>query len=137
MAKPELGTKRCASCSAKFYDLIPTRRLGDSRGFPNQPRNDSRWSNGGSFAMGQAIAVRTDYSSGEVWRLAQRAKNAGQARRLLAIAAVLDGCSRESLSDGPRETWILGLVSDGAVAMSLLRDETKPDEVGGARRAAL
>ena len=41
--------------------------------------------------MGQAIVVRTDYSSGEVRRLAQRAKAAGQARRLLAIAAVLDG----------------------------------------------
>ncbi len=45
--------------------------------------------------MGQAIAVRTDYSSSEVRRLAQRAKDAGQARRLLAIAAVLDGSSRE------------------------------------------
>ena len=45
--------------------------------------------------MGQAIVVRTDYSSGEVRRLAQRAKAAGQARRLLAIAAVLDGSSRE------------------------------------------
>ena len=45
--------------------------------------------------MGRAISVRTDYSSGEVRRLAQRAKNAGQARRLLAIAAVLDGSTRE------------------------------------------
>ena len=45
--------------------------------------------------MGQAIAVRTDYSSSEVRRLAQRAKDAGQARRLLAIAAVLDGSLRE------------------------------------------
>ena len=45
--------------------------------------------------MGQAIAVRTDYTSGEVRRLAQRAKDAGQVRRLLAIAAVLDGSSRE------------------------------------------
>jgi putative transposase len=45
--------------------------------------------------MGRAIAVRMDYSSGEVRRLAQRANNAGQARRLLAIAAVLDECSRE------------------------------------------
>ena len=45
--------------------------------------------------MGQAIAVRTDYSSSEVRRLAQRAKYAGQARRLLAIGAVLDGSSRE------------------------------------------
>ena len=45
--------------------------------------------------MGRAIAVRTDYTSGEVRRLAQRAKDAGQARRLLAIAAVLDGSWRE------------------------------------------
>ena len=42
-----------------------------------------------------AIAVRTDYAAGEVRRFAQRAKDAAQARRLLAIAAVLDGASRE------------------------------------------
>jgi transposase len=45
--------------------------------------------------MGHAIPVRTDYTAGEVRRLAQRAKDAAQARRLLAIAAVLDGVSRE------------------------------------------
>jgi hypothetical protein len=39
--------------------------------------------------------VRADYTAGEVRRLAQRAKDAAQARRLLAIAAVLDGASRE------------------------------------------
>jgi hypothetical protein len=42
------------------------------------------------FAMGYAIPVRTDYTAGEVRRFAQRAKDAAQARRLLAIAAVLD-----------------------------------------------
>jgi transposase len=45
--------------------------------------------------MGQAIAVRTDYTSDEVRQLAKRAKDASQARRLLAIAVVLDGASRE------------------------------------------
>ena len=45
--------------------------------------------------MGTAIAVRIDYSGQELHRLASRAKNAGQARRLLAIAAVLDGASRQ------------------------------------------
>ena len=44
--------------------------------------------------MGRAIVVRTDYTSGDVRRVAQRVKNAAQARRLLAIAAVLDGSSR-------------------------------------------
>ncbi len=41
--------------------------------------------------MGHAIPVRTDYTAGEVRRFAQRAKDAAQARRLLAIAAVLEG----------------------------------------------
>jgi len=45
--------------------------------------------------MGRAIAVKTDYSSAEVRRLAKRTKDAAQARRLLAIAAILDGASRE------------------------------------------
>jgi transposase len=45
--------------------------------------------------MGTAIAVRTDYSSGEPRRLAVRVKDAGQARRLLAIAAIRDGAWRE------------------------------------------
>src|SRR5947207_8826769 len=45
--------------------------------------------------MGQAIPVRTGYTAGEVRRFAKRAKDAAQARRLLAIAAVLDGATRE------------------------------------------
>ena len=45
--------------------------------------------------MGQAIAMRTDYTAGEVRGFAKRAKDASQVRRLLAIAAVLAGASRE------------------------------------------
>src|SRR6202051_4724837 len=45
--------------------------------------------------MGQAIAGRTDFTAAEGRPFAKRAKDAGQARRLLAIAAVLDGSSRE------------------------------------------
>ena len=45
--------------------------------------------------MGQAVPVRVDYTADEVRRFAKRAKDAAQARRLLAIAAVLDGASRE------------------------------------------
>ena len=45
--------------------------------------------------MGTAIAVRTDFSSQKLRRLATRVKDAAQARRLLAIAAVLDGAARE------------------------------------------
>ena len=67
--------------------------MADSRGFANQGENDSRWQTG-AFAMGQAIAVRTDYTATEVRLLAKQAKDVAQARRLLAIAAVLDGSSR-------------------------------------------
>jgi hypothetical protein len=40
------------------------------------------------------IAVRTDFTALEVRRLARRAKDSDQVRRLLAVAAVLDGASR-------------------------------------------
>ena len=39
--------------------------------------------------------VRTDYTAGQVRRIAQRAKDAAQARRLPLIAAAVDGASRE------------------------------------------
>src|SRR5258705_8820024 len=45
----------------------------------------------GVFAMGQAVPIRTDYAAGEVRRLAKRPKDGAQARRLLALAAVLEG----------------------------------------------
>src|SRR5262249_14427182 len=72
------------------------------------------------FAMGQAIAVRTDYTAGEVRRFAQRAKDAAQARRLLAIAAVLDGASREEAAKigcMDRQTlryWVIRFNEQGA-----------------------
>ena|SRR5690348_2147632 len=44
--------------------------------------------------MGQAIPLRNDYTADQLRRLARQAKDVSQARRLLAIAAVLDGASR-------------------------------------------
>ena len=72
------------------------------------------------FAMGHAIPVRMDYTAGEVRRLAQRAKDAAQARRLLAIAAVLDGASREEaakIGGMDRQTlrdWVIRFNEHGA-----------------------
>ena len=45
--------------------------------------------------MGQAIPLRSDYTADQLRRLARQSKDAAQARRLLAIAAILDGASRE------------------------------------------
>ena len=44
--------------------------------------------------MPAAVSVRTDFSAGELRRLAAATKNANQSRRLLSIAAVLDGMNR-------------------------------------------
>ena len=46
--------------------------------------------------MGAAIPLRTDFSAGDLRLLAKRSADAGQARRLLSLAAVLDGKSREA-----------------------------------------
>jgi transposase len=44
--------------------------------------------------MPAAVKMRTDYSAGELRRLAAGTKNANQSRRLLSLAAVLDGMNR-------------------------------------------
>lgn len=44
--------------------------------------------------MASAVCLRTDYSACELRRMAARSKHANQSRRLLSLAAVLDGASR-------------------------------------------
>jgi transposase len=69
--------------------------------------------------MGQAVPVRTEYTASEVRRFAKRAKDAAQARRLLAIAAVLDGASREDaakIGGMDRQTlrdWVIRFNDEG------------------------
>src|SRR4051795_10152536 len=45
--------------------------------------------------MPAAVRMRTDFAAGELRPLAAATKNANQSRRLLSLAAVLDGMSRE------------------------------------------
>lgn len=44
--------------------------------------------------MGRALALREDYDAAGLRTLARATKHAGQARRLLALAAIYDGASR-------------------------------------------
>lgn len=44
--------------------------------------------------MARAVALRPDFSATGLRRLARRSKDAGQARRLLALAAIYDGGAR-------------------------------------------
>jgi transposase len=45
--------------------------------------------------MPSAVKLRTDYSAKELRKFAKRVKDNNQARRLLSLAAVFDGMSRE------------------------------------------
>jgi hypothetical protein len=44
--------------------------------------------------MARGIALRSDFTGVELRRLARRSKDAGQAHRLLALAAIYDGGTR-------------------------------------------
>ena len=44
--------------------------------------------------MPSALTLRTDFSASELRRLAKRSKDNSQSRRLLSLAAVLDGMNR-------------------------------------------
>jgi putative transposase len=93
--------------------------------------------------MGQAITVRTDYSSSEVRRFAKRAKDAAQARRLLAIAAVLDGTPRtEAATIGgmDRQTlrdWVIRFNERGPEGLINIPSPGGPAKLGDEHKAFL
>ena len=93
--------------------------------------------------MGQAIAVRTDFTVGEVRRFAKRAKDAAQARRLLAIAAVLDGASREdaaTIGGLDRQTlrdWVIRFNEQGPDGLINIASPGVPPKLGKKHRAFL
>ena len=60
--------------------------------------------------MGSAIALREDFESRELRRLARTTKDAGQGRRLLAVAEIYDGGRR---TDAARI---------GGVGLQIIRD---------------
>jgi transposase len=95
------------------------------------------------FAMGQAIPVRSDFSAGEVRQFAKRAKDAAQVRRLLAIAAVLDGASREDaakIGGMDRQTlrdWVIRFNAQGPDGLINIPSPGVPPVLDDAHRAFL
>jgi transposase len=93
--------------------------------------------------MGQAIAVRTDVTAGDVRRFAKRAKDAAQVRRLLAIAAVLDGASREDaakIGGMDRQTlrdWVIRFNEQGPDGLTNIPSPGVPPKLGKKHRAFL
>jgi transposase len=93
--------------------------------------------------MGQAIPVRSDFSAGEVRQFAKRAKDAAQVRRLLAIAAVLDGASREDaakIGGMDRQTlrdWVIRFNAQGPDGLINIPSPGVPPVLDDAHRAFL
>jgi transposase-like protein len=93
-------------------------------------------------AMGHAVAVRTDYSD-EVRQQAKRVKDAAQARRLLAIAAVLDGASRTEaarIGGMDRQTlrdWVIRFNDQGPDGLINIASPGLPPKLNTMHRALL
>src|SRR5882672_8774407 len=92
--------------------------------------------------MGQAIAVRRE-TSGKLRRLAQRTKNAAQTCRLLAIAGVLDGASRENaakIGGMDRQTlrdWVIRFNEQGPDGLINIPSPGVPPKLDDTHRAFL
>jgi transposase len=93
--------------------------------------------------MGHAIAVRADYTAQEVRCLARRAKDAAQARRLLAIAAVLDGALREEaakIGGMDRQTlrdWVIRFNEQGPEGLINIPSPGVPPKLDATHKAFL
>src|SRR4030081_2729397 len=97
----------------------------------------------GVFAMGQAVPIRTDYTASEVRRFAKCAKDGAQARRLLALAAVLDGVSREEaakLGGMDRQTlrdWVIRFNEQGPDGLINIPSRGAPPKLDDTHKAFL
>ena len=72
-------------------ELIPTPADRDSGRFPNRLGFDSVLRTK-EFAM--PIPLREDFDAAQLRSEARKTKDSGQARRLLAVAAIYDGSTR-------------------------------------------
>ncbi len=93
--------------------------------------------------MASAVEVRGDFSADRVRKSAKTSSDAGQCRRLLAIAAILDGGSRsEAAKIGgvglqTVRDWVLRFNAAGPPALIDRKAPGKPPKLGAAQQAAL
>ena len=93
--------------------------------------------------MPAAVRLRTDFSASELRRLAATTKNANQSRRLLSIAAVLDGMSRTDaarIGGMDRQTlrdWVHRFNERGPDGLKDVRSQGKPPRLCADQQAEL
>jgi len=90
-----------------------------------------------------AIPLRGDFDATSVGIAARGAKNAGQARRLLALAAIYDGSSRTEAATIGGVTlqivrdWVLKFNAQGPTGLIDRKPPGQPARLNAERRAAL
>ncbi len=93
--------------------------------------------------MGAAVALREDYDGPGLRRLAKATKDAGQSRRLLALAEIYDNGAR---SDAARiggvglqvvRDWVLRFNADGPTGLIDRKAPGQPAKLNAAQRQAL
>lgn len=93
--------------------------------------------------MPTAVRMRTDYSAFELRRLAASSKHANQSQRLLSLAAVLDGMSREDaarIGGMDRQTlrdWVHRFNAEGPEGLKDIRSKGHPPRLTPEQLAAL
>ena len=89
------------------------------------------------------IPLRGDFDAGGLRAAARRTKNAAQARRLLALAAIYDGATRTEAARIGGVTlqivrdWVLKFNARGADGLIDRKAPGRPPRLGDAHRAAL
>jgi len=93
--------------------------------------------------MGAAVGLRKDFDARDLRRLAAAAKDADQARRLLALAAVYDGMSREDaarIGAMDRQTlrdWVHRFNNDGVDGLIDAKSPGRPRKLSVAQQEEL
>ncbi len=93
--------------------------------------------------MPATVKIRTDFSAVELRRLAASSKNANQSRRLLSLAAVLDGLSREDaarVGGMDRQTlrdWVHRFNAQGPDGLKDIRSKGSPSRLSPEQLAAV
>jgi transposase len=89
------------------------------------------------------VPLRPDFSATALRALARQTKNAAQARRLLALAAIYDGASRTEAAKIGGVTlqsvrdWVLRFNAQGPNGLIDRKAPGQPSRLNGAHRAAL
>jgi transposase len=92
--------------------------------------------------MPSAVEIRKDFSAMELRRLAAGSKNANQSRRLLSLAAVLDGMNREGaarIGGMDRQTlrdWVHRYNAEGPDGLKDIRAKGHPSRLSPDQLAA-